>query len=183
MHVLCSQVKQVMGSRTFYSENSYLWASDFISVIRLELVDVMGKCCSVCVSDTTKDSSGDQRKSAQQTTNSQHRQQMVDSYKASKPSEKYHLSICNLHISPPPPTPPRRAYHGHLTLPFPGSREFDFGTAVGVGNLTTTRRRWGIWLFVHNERRENVERFSRQDIAFHDRMADRKWAVETQGRF
>ena len=57
----------------------------------------MGKCCSVCVSDTTKDSSGDQRKSAQQTTNSQHRQQMVDSYKASKPSEKGNLGRNNSH--------------------------------------------------------------------------------------
>ena len=39
-------------------------------------------------------------------------------------------------------------------LPFPGSREFDFRTLGGVGNLTPSRGRWGIWPFVHDERRE-----------------------------
>ena len=48
------------------------------------------------------------------------------------------------------------------------SREFgfDFRTAAGMGNLTPSCRRWGIWLFVHNEWRENVKGFSRQDIVF-----------------
>ena len=70
-----------------------------------------------------------------------------------------HLSICNLDIP--------RAYHAHLTP----------SLSPGVGNLTlelcgggefdTKPRRWRIWPFVHDERREKLtERFSGQDIAF-----------------
>ena len=55
-----------------------------------------------------------------------------------------HLSICNLNI-PPPPFPPNRAYHGHLTPSFPPRvGHFTFRTAAGVGNLTLSRGRWGI---------------------------------------
>ena len=46
-----------------------------------------------------------------------------------------HLSICNLNIPPPLPGIPR----AFDSLPFPGSREFDFRTAAGVGNVTRSR--------------------------------------------
>ena len=54
------------------------------------LTDVMGKSCSICVNDSAKDSSGDQRKSPPRTSDFQHRQQMVDSnpFKASRPADK-----------------------------------------------------------------------------------------------
>ena len=61
----------------------------------------------------------------------------------------------------------RKAYHGHLTpSPSPGVGNLTLEPLWGVGNLTQSRGRWEIWPFVHDEQRENVKRFSGNDIAF-----------------
>ena len=71
-----------------------------------------------------------------------------------------HLSICTINIPP-------RAYHRHLTSsPSQGVGNLTLELLGGVGNLTPSHGRWGIWPFVHDERRENVKRFSGQNIAF-----------------
>ena len=71
----------------------------------------------------------------------------------------HYVPICNLNILPGIP----RAFD---TLPFPESRVFDFRTAAGVGNLTPSRERWGIWPFIHESQtraKRNFMWFSRQE--------------------